>query len=125
MLAGARPDVDDVVGLDDGRLVVLDDDQRVPQIAKPDQGVDQPPVVSLVQADRGLVQDVQHPDEPAADLRGQPDALGLAAGKRAGGAAQRQVVEADVDQEAEPRADLLQRAAPRSCARVRETACRR
>ena len=60
-----------------------------------------------MQTDRGLVQDVEHPDEPAADLRGQPDALGLAAGKRAGGAAQRQVVEADVDQEAEPRADLL------------------
>src|SRR6478672_4878983 len=55
----------------------------------------------------GIVRDVEHPDELAADLRGQPDALGLAAGERSGGAAQRQVVEADVDQEPEPGADLL------------------
>ena len=83
MLARARADVDDVVGLRDRGLVVLDDDEGVPEVAQPDQGVEQAPVVALVQADRGLVQDVQDPDEPAADLRGQPDALGLAAGQRA------------------------------------------
>src|SRR6478735_794293 len=51
VLAGARPDVDDVIRLHDGRLVVLDDDQRVAEIAKPDQRVQQPAVVSLVQTD--------------------------------------------------------------------------
>ncbi len=32
VLAGARADVDDPVGVRDGVLVVLDDDQRIPQI---------------------------------------------------------------------------------------------
>ena len=96
-----------MVRRDDGRLVVLDHDERVPQIAQPDQGVQEPAIVALMETDGGLVEDVQDAHEPAADLRGQPDALGLAASKGAGGAAQRQVVETDVDQEAEPGADLL------------------
>ena len=83
VLAGERADVDDVVGLEDRGLVVLDDDQRVAEVAQPHQRVDQPPVVALVQADRRLVEDVEHPDQAAADLRGQPDALRLAAGERA------------------------------------------
>ena len=56
---------------------------------------------------RGLVEDVEHADQAGPDLRGQPDALRLAAGQRAGRPVQRQVVEADVEQEAQPRLDLL------------------
>ena len=42
-------DVDDPVGDLDRVLVVLDDDQRVPHVAQPDQRLDQPGVVPLVQ----------------------------------------------------------------------------
>ncbi len=79
MLPRARPDVDDVVGDADGLFVVLDDDHRVAEIAETHHGVDEPLVVALVQADRRLVEDVEHPDQSAADLGGQPDALRLAA----------------------------------------------
>jgi hypothetical protein len=48
---------------------------------------------------------------PGTDLRGEPDALRLAAGERRGAALERQVVEADVDEEAEPLDDLLDHAA--------------
>ena len=48
------------------------------------------------------------PDEPCADLAGQPDALGLAARERGGGSFEREVVEADVGEEAEPTTDLLE-----------------
>ena len=65
-------------------------------------------VVGRVQADARLVADVEHAHEAGADLRRQPDALRLAAGERAGRAVERQVVEADVDQEVEARADLLE-----------------
>ena len=65
-------------------------------------------VVARVQADARLVEDVEHADEAAADLAGQADALGLAAGERRGRAVERQVVQADVEQEAEPAADLLE-----------------
>jgi hypothetical protein len=97
VLAGARADVDDVVGGADRLLVVLDDDHGVAEVAQPLERLDQPRVVALVQADRRLVEDVEHADEPGADLRRQPDALRLAAGQRAGGAVEREVVEADVE----------------------------
>ena len=107
MLAGPGPDVDDPVARADRLLVVLDDDHRVAQVAQPGQRVDQPAVVALVQPDRRLVEHVQHADEPGADLAGQPDPLRLAAGQRARRAGQREVVEADVEQEPEPGVDLL------------------
>ena len=77
------PDVDDVVGDADRLLVVLDDDHGVAEIAQPHERLDEAPVVALVQADRRLVEHVEHADEPAADLRREPDALRLAAGERA------------------------------------------
>ena len=108
VLAGHRADVDDPVGVRDGVEVVLDDDQGVAQIPQPDQGFDQPPVVALMQADRRLVEHIEHADQPGADLRGQPNALRLTAGQRGRRPRQRQVVEPDVEQEAEPRLDLLE-----------------
>ena len=56
--AGAGPDVDDVVGRQDRVLVMLDDDHRVAEIAQPPQRLQQPLVVALMQADRGLVEHV-------------------------------------------------------------------
>ena len=108
VLARRGTDVDDPVGVGDGVEIVLDDDQRVAEIPQPDQRVDQPPVVALVQADRRLVEHVQHADEPGADLGGEPNALRLTAGQRGRGPRQRQVVQPDVEQEAEPRLDLLE-----------------
>ena len=107
VLAGAGADVDDVVGDPDGLLVVLDDEHGVAEVAQADQRLDQAVVVALVQADRRLVEHVEHADEAAADLRRQADALGLAAGQRAGERRQREVVEADVEQEAHAGVDLL------------------
>ena len=83
VLPRARPDVDDVVGDPDRLLVVLDHEDGVPEVAQPDHRVDQPLVVALVQADRRLVEHVEHADEPAADLAREPDALRLATGERA------------------------------------------
>ena len=106
--AGPGAEVDDVVGRPHRVFVVLDDDHRVAQVAQPGQGGQQAVVVARVQADRRLVEDVQHADQPAADLAGQADALHLAAGERRRGAVEREVVQADVAQEAQPAADLLE-----------------
>src|SRR2546430_15390933 len=62
-------------------------------------------VVALVQPDRGLVQDVEHADEPAPDLGGQPDALRLPAREGVRGAAEGEVFQADVAEEAEARSE--------------------
>ena len=67
--------VDDPVGRAHHLLVVLDDDHRVAGVAQLLQAADQPPVVALVQADRRLVEDVEHIHQFRSDLRRQPDAL--------------------------------------------------
>ena len=54
------PEVDDVVGGADRLLVVLDDDDGVAEIAQPRQRRQQLAVVALVQADRRLVEHVEH-----------------------------------------------------------------
>jgi len=53
VLARGGPDVDHVVGRADRLFVVLHDDQRVPEVAQPQQRVDEPPVVPLVKAIEG------------------------------------------------------------------------
>ena len=108
VLAGAGADVDDPVGGADGVLVVLDDDQGVAEVLEPHQRLDEALVVALVQADGRLVEDVEDADQAGADLGRQPDALGLAAGQRARGPVQGEVVEAHVEQEVEPLLDLLE-----------------
>ena len=108
MLTGAGPDVDDVVGDADGLLVVLDDEHRVAEVAQAHERVDEPGVVALVQADRRLVEHVEHADEPAADLRAEPDALRFATRERARVARQREVVETDVEQEPQAGVDLFE-----------------
>ena len=87
---------------------MLDDDQGVAHVPQLGEGPDEPAVVPLVQADRGLIQDVEHAHEPGPDLGGQADALGLAAGQRRGGALQVEVVQAHVHEERQARLDLLE-----------------
>ena len=97
-----------IIGDADRVLVVLHHDHGVAEVAQALQRFEQPRIVALVQADRRLVQHVEHAGQPRADLRGEADALALAARERAGGARQREVFEADIDQEAQPVADFLQ-----------------
>src|ERR1700682_2240937 len=108
VLAGSRSDVDDEVGRPHRLFVVLDHDHRVADVSQRQQRGDQLSVVSLVQADRRLIEDVQDAHQLGADLGRQADALRLPARKRVGRAGQAQVVEADVDQELKSLADLLQ-----------------
>ena len=62
--AGAGTDVEHIVGEPDGVLVMLDHDHGIAEIAQPLQCFQQPRVVALVQADRRLVQHVEHAGQP-------------------------------------------------------------
>ena len=110
MHAGAGPDVDHIIGGADGVLVVLDHDHGVAEVAQPAQRVQEPRIVALMQPDRRLVEHIEHAGQPGADLRGKPDTLALAAGQRARRPRQCQIIEPDIDQKCEPRADLLEHA---------------
>ncbi|SCF65498.1 hypothetical protein [Streptomyces sp. Ncost-T10-10d] len=66
----------------------------------------EPLVVALVQPDGRLIQHVQHAGQPCSDLGRQSDPLRLPAGKGSSGPVEGEVVQADVEQEAQPLADL-------------------
>jgi hypothetical protein len=87
---------------------MLDDEHGVAEIAQALEGDEQAVVVALVEADRGLVEDVEDAGQAGADLAGEADALALAAGQGAGGAIEVEIIEADIVEEAEPLVDLLE-----------------
>ena len=111
MLAGAGSKVDQVVGNANRLFVVLDDDDRVAEVAKVMQRSEQRAVVALMQSDRRLVEHVQHAGQVRANLRGQPDALPLPSRQRRRAAAQRQIADADVVEESEPILNFLEHTA--------------
>ena len=91
VFARARANIHDLIRGQHGVLVMLDDDQRVADVAQMLERLDEPRVVALVQADGRLIQNVEHADKAGTDLRRQPNALGLAAGERARSAGERQI----------------------------------
>ena len=103
-----RPEVNQMVGRAHRVFVVLDDDHRVAQLGEPAQGRQQSIVVTRMQADRRLVENIEDTHQPRADLAGQADPLRFAPGERRRGPIEGQVMQADVDQEREPRADFLE-----------------
>ena len=92
--AGARADVDDMVRRAHGLFVMLHHDKGVSQIAQPVQGLQELGVVTLVQADAGFVQDIQHAHQAGSDLSRQADPLALAAREGSGSTGECQIAEA-------------------------------
>ena len=74
------PEIDHVIGALDGLGIVLHHQHRVAHVAQVRERFEQPLVVARMQPDRRLVEHVEHAAQLGADLRGQPDALRLAAG---------------------------------------------
>ena len=108
---GAGADVDDMVGAADGVFVVFDDYQGVALVAQLVQRVQQDLVVARVQAYGRLVEHIANALQVAAELRGQADALGFAAGQRGCATVQRQVAQAHFFQKRQPAMDFGQQVA--------------
>ena len=108
VLARAGTHVDDVVCRAHDGLVVLDDEDGVPEVAEAEQGLDEAVVVGRMEADGRLVADVEDADEARSYLGRKADALSLAAAEGGRCAFKGQVVEADVVEETQARLDLLE-----------------
>ena len=78
-LSRARAEIHHVIRAANRFLVVLDDQHRVAQIAQSFQSGEQAAVVAGMQADRRLVQHVEHAAQSRADLRCQANPLRFAA----------------------------------------------
>jgi hypothetical protein len=79
MPSRTRAQVDHIIRAADGFFIVLDHEHGVAQVAQVFERGEQPAVVAMMQADRRLVQHVEHAAQLRANLRGQADALAFAA----------------------------------------------
>ena len=86
---------------------MLDHEDGIAQVAQPFQGIDKPGIIGGMQADRRFVADIEHTHQAAADLGGQADALGFAAGQGGGGAVERKIIQPHIPEEAQPGGNFL------------------
>ena len=93
VLTRARSDVDQEIGGPHGGFVMFDNDDGVSLPLQLPHALNQPVMVSRVQADRRLVKHVADADQSAADAGGKTDALKLAAAEGVGGPIKRQVTD--------------------------------
>ena len=98
-LSGARTEVENVVGGAHDVGIVLDDEDRVSQIAQVVQDLDQPVRIAAVQADGRLVEHIQRADQTRTERSRQLNALRFAARERRGQTVKRQILEADFVEE--------------------------
>ena len=89
--ARAGADVDNEVRRAHRVLVVLDDQNRVSQIAQTAQRIEELVVIPLMKADGRLIENVEYAHEARADLGRKPYSLALAARERPCRARKRQI----------------------------------
>ena len=95
----AGAEVDYIIGAANRFFVVLDHQHGVAQVAQIFERRQQAAVVAMMQADRRLVEHVEHAAQLRANLRGQTNALAFAAGKRRRRAVERNVIQSHGIQE--------------------------
>ena len=101
------PQVNNPVCRAKGLLVMLHHHQGISQIPQISQGVNKPLVVPLVQANGGLIQNIQNTHETGTNLSGKTNTLGLTARKSGSLTLQGKVIQAHVLHKGKPVLNLL------------------
>ena len=108
-----------MVGRADDVRVVLDRDDGIAARREALENAEKPVRVARMEADRGLVEDVERAGEGVADRRSELDPLGLAARERAHRACEREIPEADLDERFDAAPEILdERRPPRAFLRA-------
>ena len=89
-----------------GVWIMLDDENGVAEIAETLEDVDEALGVARVQADGGLIQNIERADEMRTQRRGQLDALRFPARESGGQAVEGEVVETDFVEKLQAGANL-------------------
>ncbi len=91
MHTGARTKIDNVICASHRLLIVLDNNERVPFFAQRHQRLEQAQVVARMQSDGRLIEHVKNAAQIRSELRGQTNALRLAAAQRFRRATEREI----------------------------------
>src|SRR6185369_14338910 len=73
--AGARTEVEHVIGVADRVFVMFDHENRIAKITQANEGLDETRVVPLVKPDGGLIQNIEDAAKTRANLCGEAYAL--------------------------------------------------
>jgi hypothetical protein len=106
--AGSGAEIEEVVGGADDVGIVFDDEDGVAEVAEVFHDADELGGVSGVEADAGLVEDVERADETGAEAGGELNALGFAATEGGAEAIEGEVVEADLMEEVDALTDFFE-----------------
>ena len=87
---------------------MLDHNEGIANIAQTLQGLNKALVIALVQTNGRLIEHIKYAGQTGTNLRSQTDALCLAARKRGRAAIQGQVIQTDVQKEAQPSLGFLE-----------------
>ena len=87
---------------------MLDDDNSVAQVSQTMDDTDEALGITLVQTYTRFVQDVERPDKATTELRREGHALALPTGEGAGETVKGQIPQANLIEEGQARADLMQ-----------------
>ena len=108
MGTGTGTNIYDIIRCQHGILIVFHHYQGIAQIPKILQGIQQFVIVSLVQSDTGLVENIAHAHQSGTDLGRQADTLCLTTGQGSGSSGQGQIIQSYIHQESHSGTDLLQ-----------------
>ncbi len=102
------PQVHDLICGHDRLFVMFDDDNGIAEIAEMPECVQQALVVSLMQADGWLVENIHDANQAGTNLTGKSDALSLTAGQGFGTSVQAQVFQPDIAEKTQAILDFLE-----------------
>ena len=98
MHASSRTNVNDVISAPNRIFIVFDNDDRVAEITQILKRVQQPVIVSLMQADGWFIEYIHDTLQSGTNLTGEANTLRFTARQALRAAIKRQIVEANVDQ---------------------------
>src|SRR5699024_9621973 len=107
VLPGSRPDIHDVICSKHGIFIVLYHNQRISKITKMFERTEQLVIISLMESDTWLIQNVGDSDKSGSNLCCKPDSLCLSSGQRSGCSGKRQIIQSYIHQKSCSGLDLF------------------
>ena len=108
MLPGTGTDIHNTVRCTHGVLIMFHHDQGITQITQMTEGIQQFIIISLMQTDTWLIQNIGNTHQTGTDLGSQTDTLSLSAGQGCCGTGEGQIIQSHIHQKSDSCPDFFQ-----------------
>ena len=108
MLPGTGTDIHNTVRCTHSVLIMFHHDQGITQITQMTEGIQQFIIISLMQTDTWLIQNIGNTHQTGTDLGSQTDTLSLSAGQGCCGTGEGQIIQSHIHQKSDSCPDFFQ-----------------